>query len=53
MYAYTYMQSENTIEDSTGEIKHYEPDSDMDFIEFKKLMQKEWSNVSMLKKLSI
>lgn len=44
---------ENTIEDTTGEIKHYEPDSDMDFIEFKKLMQKEWSTVSMLQKLKM
>ena len=41
------------IEDNTGQIKHYEPDSDMDFIEFKKLMQKEWNTVSMFKKLNI
>jgi len=39
------------IEDSTGEIKHYEPDSDMDFVEFKKLMQKEWKNQSLFKKI--
>ena len=41
------------IEDSTGNIKHYEPDSDMDFVEFKKQMQKEWNTVSIFKKLSI
>jgi hypothetical protein len=28
--------------DSDGVIKHYEPDSDMDFINFKKLMKQEW-----------
>jgi hypothetical protein len=28
--------------DSDGIIKHYEPDSDMDFISFKKLMKLEW-----------
>jgi hypothetical protein len=28
--------------DSDGLIKHYEPDSDMDFISFKKLMKSEW-----------
>ncbi len=28
--------------DSDGVIKHYEPDSDMDFISFKKLMKQEW-----------
>ena len=37
------------IEDTTCKIKHYEPDSDMDFVEFKKLMQKEWNSVSMFK----
>jgi hypothetical protein len=28
--------------DADGNIKHYEPDSDMDFVQFKKLMKKEW-----------
>ncbi len=28
--------------DSDGKIQHYEPDSDMDFISFKKLMKQEW-----------
>jgi len=27
---------------ANGKIEHYEPDSDMDFISFKKLMKKEW-----------
>ena len=30
--------------DDNGEIKQYEPDSDMDFVEFKKLMKEEWNN---------
>ncbi len=29
--------------DSDGVIQHYEPDSDMDFISFKKLMKQEWN----------
>ncbi len=29
--------------DSDGTIQHYEPDSDMDFISFKKLMKEEWN----------
>lgn len=45
--------SKNTSDNSTGNIKHYEPDSDMDFVEFKKQMQKEWSSVSMFKKLKL
>jgi hypothetical protein len=28
--------------DSDGNIQKYEPDSDMDFIDFKNLMKKEW-----------
>ena len=27
-----------------GKIEQYEPDSDMDFVEFKNLMKKEWNN---------
>jgi quercetin dioxygenase-like cupin family protein len=34
------------VEDGTGLIKQYEPDSDMDFVKFKNLMKKEWSKVS-------
>lgn len=30
--------------DSLGKIQQYEPDTDMDFVEFKELMRKEWNN---------
>ena len=30
--------------DSDGNIQQYEPDSDMDFVDFKELMKKEWEN---------
>jgi hypothetical protein len=30
--------------DDNGNIQQYEPDSDMDFIEFKKQIKLEWSN---------
>jgi hypothetical protein len=30
---------------NNGEINKYEPDSDMDFIEFKNLMKKEWTDI--------
>jgi hypothetical protein len=30
--------------DPTGIVQQYEPDSDMDFIDFKKLMKQEWNN---------
>jgi hypothetical protein len=30
--------------DSNGNIQQYEPDSDMDFVDFKELMKKEWTN---------
>lgn len=30
--------------DSTGQVKQYEPDSDMDFVAFKALMKQEWEN---------
>jgi hypothetical protein len=30
--------------DDNGEIKQYEPDSDMDFVEFKKRMKEEWNS---------
>jgi hypothetical protein len=30
--------------DDNGVKQQYEPDSDMDFIQFKKLMKKEWSS---------
>jgi hypothetical protein len=30
--------------DDSGKIQQYEPDSDMDFIDFKKLMKEEWDN---------
>ena len=36
----------------SGNIEHYEPDSDMDFTEFKKLMQKEWSILSIFEKIN-
>jgi len=31
--------------DSNNNIKQYEPDSDMDFVDFKNLMMKEWTNI--------
>lgn len=34
--------------DANGNIQQYEPDSDMDFINFKKLMKDEWLNVNQL-----
>jgi len=30
--------------DNTGQTQQYEPDSDMDFLEFKELMKKEWNS---------
>ena len=30
--------------DDNGNVQQYEPDSDMDFVEFKKLMKQEWDN---------
>jgi hypothetical protein len=30
--------------DSDNNIQQYEPDSDMDFIEFKKIIKSEWEN---------
>jgi hypothetical protein len=30
--------------DDNGDEQQYEPDSDMDFIQFKELMKKEWAN---------
>jgi len=36
--------------DANGQIQHYEPDSDMDFINFKKLMKKEWYEEQVKKK---
>jgi len=30
--------------DGNGQRKQYEPDSDMDFVQFKELMKQEWSN---------
>ena len=30
--------------DSDGKIMKYEPDSDMDFVTFKKIIKKEWKN---------
>ncbi len=38
--------------DVYGNKKQYEPDSDMDFIEFKQLMKKEWSEVNANKVIS-
>lgn len=35
--------------DDNGKIEQYEPDSDMEFIEFKKLMRKEWREVKRCK----
>ena len=32
------------IDDETGKIQQYEPDSDMDFISFKQLMKEEWNS---------
>jgi hypothetical protein len=57
LQCYMYEEEDNRhydyfdYEDSKGEIKHYEPDSDMDFVEFKKRMQKEWSEIPVFKKL--
>ena len=36
--------------DDTGKIQQYEPDSDMDFVEFKQLMKKEWNNRKKVEK---
>jgi hypothetical protein len=36
--------------DEDGKQKPYEPDSDMDFLEFKKLMKKEWAEAQASKK---
>jgi len=36
--------------DADGNIKHYEPDSDMDFVQFKKLMKQEWYEYLAMKK---
>jgi len=36
--------------DDNGNIKQYEPDSDMDFVSFKKLMKKEWYEYLAMKK---
>ncbi len=33
-------------------IQQFEPDSDMDFVEFKKLMKKEWEEQAIQKKSS-
>lgn len=30
--------------DASGKVQQYEPDSDMDFVKFKQLMKKEWTN---------
>jgi uncharacterized cupin superfamily protein len=59
LQCYTYTDTDTKhydyfdyIEDS-GEIKQYTPDSDMDYIDFKKQMQTEWADVGLLKKLKI
>jgi hypothetical protein len=36
--------------DDNGNIQQYEPESDMDFVSFKKLMKKEWSEYLAMKK---
>ena len=48
-----YMYKQNNIShydyfdylDADGKTQQYEPDSDMDFLEFKKLMKKEWMEI--------
>jgi hypothetical protein len=30
--------------DDTGEVKQYNPDSDIDFIDFKEIMKNEWDS---------
>ena len=37
--------------DFNGKIKQYQPDSDMDFIEFKTQMKKEWNELGLFKKI--
>ena len=60
LQCYTYTDNDNKhydyfdyIEDTTGKIKQYTPDSDMDFIEFKKQMISEWNSIGLLKKILI
>ena len=59
LQCYTYTDSDvihydyfDYISDS-GKIKQYTPDSDMDFIEFKKQMISEWNSIGLLKKILI
>jgi hypothetical protein len=35
--------------DDNGDLKQYEPDSDMDFVQFKKLIKKEWLEMKAMK----
>jgi len=57
LQCYTYTDNDNKHYDyfdyieQSGEIKQYTPDSDMDYIEFKKQMQKEWSEIGLFKKM--
>ena len=37
--------------DDKNQLKHYEPDSDMDFILFKHTMKEEWENRSFCDKI--
>ena len=30
--------------DNAGKIQHYDPDSDMDYLQFRNLMKQEWNN---------
>jgi hypothetical protein len=38
--------------DGSGYIEQYEPDSDMDFVKFKKLMKQEWLEMMSMKEAS-
>jgi len=38
--------------DDNGSVKQYEPDSDMDFVKFKKLMKQEWLEMMSMKEAS-
>jgi len=50
LQCYMYDEQSNThydyfdYADVSGNIQQYEPDSDMDFVEFKQLMKEEWAN---------
>jgi uncharacterized cupin superfamily protein len=59
LQCYTYPDSDNSHYDyfdyiaESGEIKQYTPDSDMDFVDFKKQMQQEWAKIGVFQKIQL